>query len=129
MSAAPYDPDEIRQSLKSDWELMADHFDGCTVAFTVNLGKDWADTEWAVNRHLADKFSKWAKLCRDQAEKEAPMVRKDYDWRNLNDWLCECGERACIDGKWRWNGRTWEHHHGYPIGHVEANLAPKNEAI
>jgi protein gp37 len=33
-------------------------------------------------------------------------------------WRCECG--AWPDDTWRWNGERWEHHHGYPIGHVPA---------
>lgn len=41
------------------------------------------------------------------------------------EWLCECGERgnAC-SSKWRFNGKDWEHHHGYPMGHVEAAHSP-----
>lgn len=34
----------------------------------------------------------------------------------MEQWLCECGAKA--DGNCRWNGRAYEHHHPYPVGHV-----------
>lgn len=38
---------------------------------------------------------------------------------------CQCGAKFLpSDPTWRFNGRAWEHHHGYPIGHVEVELAP-----
>lgn len=58
-----------------------------------------------------------------RADKQpAPLFNVTVDTAN---WVCECGEKA--DGgsaKWRWNGTVWEHHHGYPIGHVTANYLP-----
>ena len=33
----------------------------------------------------------------------------------------QCGEHPTLaDSRWRWNGEFWEHHHGYPVGHVTA---------
>ncbi len=38
------------------------------------------------------------------------------------NWVCTgCGAPCVPDnGNWRWNGSAWEHHHGFPVGHVLA---------
>ena len=36
-------------------------------------------------------------------------------------WVCDvCGESPLSGdfGRWRWDGVRWQHHHGYPVGHV-----------
>lgn len=46
-------------------------------------------------------------------------LKKHFD--QARQWVCECGERCDpCSAEWRWNGAQWEHHHGYPIGHVAA---------
>lgn len=39
--------------------------------------------------------------------------------QETDKYICECGAMCNpCDDRWRWNGWTWEHYHGYPIGHV-----------
>lgn len=53
--------------------------------------------------------------------------KKDNTMESAAEWLCECGERANpVSPEWRWNGRDWEHHHGYPISHCAAARSPAN---
>lgn len=41
---------------------------------------------------------------------------------DAGDWVCDCGCRCNPNsGEWRWSGYAWQHHHGYPVGHVDAH--------
>ena len=41
--------------------------------------------------------------------------------RDAAYWECSCGAIADpSSSSWRWSGSEWQHHHGYPIGHVTA---------
>ena len=64
--------------------------------------------------------------CESQGTKHWHVCIKESRYKSFEEhfedavnWLCECGERCSpTSEKWRWNGQQWEHHHGYPIGHV-----------
>jgi len=60
--------------------------------------------------------------------KNPRMMHRDTIVQHSADavqWLCECGQRCdSFSSEWRWNGAEWEHHDGYPIGHVPATLTP-----
>lgn len=53
--------------------------------------------------------------------------------QDMGNWQCpKCGERANCqfeDGNWRWNGRAWEHWHGWPLGHVVAERVPRGTGV
>jgi hypothetical protein len=43
----------------------------------------------------------------------------------LGVWICPmCKQKftagLTISTQWRWNGKAWEHYHGYSLGHIEA---------
>jgi hypothetical protein len=40
---------------------------------------------------------------------------------NPETYVCTCGKRCDpSSSEWRFSGYGWQHHHGYPIGHVHA---------
>lgn len=48
-------------------------------------------------------------------------VEPMLEWLDLTWWTekCpECGELPSLVSHWRWDGQSWAHYHGYPIGHI-----------
>ena len=82
---------------------------------------DPATTVFQSSRSVAKEFyQEVEKATNDQ-------LLKDH-FEKAKDWICECGMRGCpLDSSWRFNGKDWEHSHGYPIGHVTAKLQPKQD--
>lgn len=55
------------------------------------------------------------------------MMPNIWPASDVGVWRCECGEVMHeIDDDWRWNGKAWEHYHGYPVGHVETAVRMKS---
>jgi len=82
---------------------------------------DPATTVFQSSRSIVKEFyQEVEKATNDQ-------LLKDH-LEKAKDWICECGMRGCpLDSSWRFNGKDWEHSHGYPIGHVTAKLQPKQD--
>lgn len=114
------DPDECREVIYVErWEFVT----GC---FT-RVG---ADKYLRANRHnLREPRIYVSSLHRNHemiAVREMLLAMTENDWGST-DWKCVCGAWLDKSADWRWNGRAWEHHHGYPIGHVEAQMVPRRE--
>jgi len=40
-------------------------------------------------------------------------------FKNAKNWYCVKCDKQCDCGEeFRWNGLSWEHHHGYPLGYI-----------
>lgn len=89
------------------------------------------DQEYYIAKTLEDAKAAFVELYGDEQGIENPrelaeeeldklqFLRADpttYDELDFNNWKCECG--AIADNNCRWNGFQYEHHHGYPVGHV-----------
>jgi hypothetical protein len=95
------------------------------------------ECDWWLARNIDEAIADYIAMSCSDAEEARMMTEearelteeeldslKFFDEEALNDkrdprsWKCECGAMCSeIDPAWRWNGRQWEHHHGYPIGH------------
>ncbi len=55
------------------------------------------------------------------------FIQKLNDEFRPEKWICECGARLDpVSSEWRFDGRNWQHYHGYPIGHVIVEPQPEN---
>lgn len=62
------------------------------------------------------------------ADQKARVSQLMMEMANIDGWRCsECGEPVVMDSRWRRGFGGWEHHHGYPVGHIEAQYFPKVE--
>jgi len=101
----------------------------------MKIGADWAkkDVLAAMKKHEISETGPMA-----QATNHGLVIRDESGYLFIetlpkakpSDWLCECGKRP-FEGrgdKWRWDGKNWQHYHGYPIGHVITAYKPQEEA-
>lgn len=94
------------------------------------------DIDWVVARTLeeAREFYEGETGCDSDDMEDAKVVSPDElgrltyrddidmdtqeDWLHPERWVCECGKVGDGSGDFRWAGGWFEHHHGYPVGHV-----------
>lgn len=88
------------------------------------------DCDWYLARSLEEAravaFRDYGDLELIEEARELTEEELDRVKFRLENWECAegCEFRIAGDGKGcaspdaRWNGAAWEHHHGYPIGHV-----------
>lgn len=59
----------------------------------------------------------------DEEMNRLQFVDEGHNPQDPKQWKCECG--AVGDCGCRWNGMEYEHHHGYPTGHVAMSCTTK----
>lgn len=63
-----------------------------------------------------EELDKKTKAADDHYQRLMAHLADAANWRCMG-----CGEVANpSSGSWRWDGSAWQHHHGYPVGHVDA---------
>jgi protein gp37 len=87
----------------------------------------WLGVTTENHNEFASRVDNFVKI---PAEKKFLSIEPQLDMIDLSHVLYKCPvcyERPpinTVNSNWRWNGNRWEHHHGYPAGHIEVEPDP-----
>lgn len=133
--------DEMPEKVLIYGELVSEKGECCTIGVVCKAramdvsGIDYEDPI-SVGHAVGIAKSMAAEIEFMNDERESPIEPPHQRWKRMrkwvaenimlalpetNGWQCECGATPQpSDASWRWSGSSWQHHHGYPIGHVDA---------
>ena len=69
---------------------------------------------------------------KDDDTKEIDVKSLDKHLASAKNWICtglNCGKRPFEGGMvhWRWDGKNWQHYHGYSVGYLTCEYKPIKE--
>ncbi len=67
-------------------------------------------------REMDSEGSSPRELTDEELDKLIFWDTEDKNESNMEHWKCDCGAMADIEC--RWTGTEYQHHHGYPAGHI-----------